>query len=67
MYRNCEKKQRLVDFEFTREQSAIHKIFYVRTKKIFAKYQRSADFNYCSPFLTARDKKKLKSYSNCFW
>jgi len=26
------KKQRLVDLEFYREQSAVHKIFYVRTE-----------------------------------
>jgi len=44
------KKQRLVDFEFTREQSAVHEFFYVRTWKIFAKNRRSADFNYKSSF-----------------
>ena len=61
------KKQRLVDSEFIRQQYAVRKIFYVRTLKIFAKYRRIADFNYCSPFLTARYKKKLKSYSDYFW
>jgi len=45
-------KKRLVDFEINREQSAVHKIFYVRIFMfgIFAKYRQSADFNYESPF-----------------
>jgi len=47
-------KQRLVDSEFTRQQYTVHKIFYVRT---FAKYRRSAGFNYISPYLTAHYKK----------
>jgi len=52
--------QRLVDSEFTRQQYTVHKIFYVRTWKIFANYRRIADFNKCSPFLTARYKKVEK-------
>jgi len=46
-------KQQLLDSEFTREQYTVHKICYVQTWKIFAKFRRIADFNYCSPFLTA--------------
>jgi len=48
----------LVDSDFTRLTIYGTQIFFnVRTLKIFAKYRRSVDFNYCCPFLTARYKK----------
>jgi len=36
-------------------------------QKIFAKYRRIADFNYCSPFFWTPVIKMLKSYSDYFW
>jgi len=33
---------------------------------LFAEYRQIADFNYCSPCLTARYKKMLQSYSDYF-
>jgi len=59
-------KQRLVDSEFTRQQYTVHEIFYVRAWKIFANYRRIADFNNCSPFLTARYKKKVEKLPRLF-
>jgi len=59
-------KQQLVDSEFTRQQYTVHNIFYVRTLKIFTKYRRIADFNYCSPCLTARYRKCWKVTATIF-
>jgi len=55
----------LFDSEFTRQQYTVHKNL-CSDLEIFAKYRRIADFNYCSPILTARYKKCWKVTATIF-
>jgi len=66
MYRYDRISNVLSILNATMNNMRLAKFFYVRSYKIFAKYRRIANFNYCCPFLTAVIK-MLKSYSYYFW